>query len=184
MPVSFCIAEFDHDMRISSPACRESSSLWRVHARRYIEIFKSSRAEVRTHYEPQRKPMGMQRPGPYDRPSGGRGGYNMVGRGGSYDRMRRGGYGGGQWDEKIDLNKSYLHNQYPSSGWPLLFVHSYVAAAQFSGADLPYSCKGVSDGRYGDGGSSFQSTTGHCVHMRGLPYRATESDIYIVSREN
>lgn len=104
--------------------------LWYIYRLRYIEIFKSSRAEVRTHYEPQRKPMGMQRPGPYDRPSGGRG-YNMMGRGGSYDRMRRGGYGGG-----------------------------------------------VSDGRYADGGSSFQSTTGHCVHMRGLPYRATETDIY------
>lgn len=77
--------------------------------------------------------------------------------------------------------RSHLHCQFPSTGWPLLCVHSYVAAAQFSGADLPYSCKGVSDGRYGDGGSSFQSTTGHCVHMRGLPYRATESDIYIVS---
>ncbi|XP_046874639.1 heterogeneous nuclear ribonucleoprotein H-like isoform X3 [Hypomesus transpacificus] len=97
---------------------------------RYVEIFKSSPAEVRTNYEPQRKPMGMQRPGPYDRPSGSRGGYNGMGRGGSFDRMRRGGYGGG------------------------------------------------SDGRYGDGGSSFQSTTGHCVHMRGLPYRATETDIY------
>ncbi|XP_016120323.1 heterogeneous nuclear ribonucleoprotein H2-like, partial [Sinocyclocheilus grahami] len=35
----------------------------------------------------------------------------------------------------------------------------------------------VSEGRYGDGGN-FQSTTGHCVHMRGLPYRATEPDIY------
>ncbi|KAJ8276283.1 hypothetical protein COCON_G00080350 [Conger conger] len=99
---------------------------------RYIEIFKSSRAEVRTHYEPPRKAMGMQRPGPYDRPGGGRG-YNSAGRGGSFDRMRRGGYGGSE---------------------------------------------GVSDGRYGDGGSSFQSTTGHCVHMRGLPYRATETDIY------
>jgi len=100
---------------------------------RYIEIFKSSRSEVRTNYEPLRKPMGMQRPGPYDRPSGGRGGYNMMGRGGgSFDRNRRGGYGG----------------------------------------------DGGSDGRYGDGGSSFQSTTGHCVHMRGLPYRATETDIY------
>ncbi|KAL2077245.1 hypothetical protein ACEWY4_026749 [Coilia grayii] len=97
---------------------------------RYIEIFKSSRAEVRTHYEPQRKPMGMQRPGPYDRPGVGRG-YNSLGRGGSFDRMRRGGYGGG-----------------------------------------------MSDGRYSDGGSSFQSTTGHCVHMRGLPYRSTETDIY------
>ncbi|KAJ8408893.1 hypothetical protein AAFF_G00247110 [Aldrovandia affinis] len=99
---------------------------------RYIEIFKSSRAEVRTNYEPPRKAMGMQRPGPYDRPGGGRG-YSSMGRGGSYDRMRRGGYGGGE---------------------------------------------GVSDGRYSDGGSSFQSTTGHCVHMRGLPYRATETDIY------
>ncbi|KAL0176269.1 hypothetical protein M9458_028599, partial [Cirrhinus mrigala] len=59
----------------------------------YIEIFKSSRAEVRTHYEPQRKVMGMQRPGPYDRPGGGRG-YNSMGRGVSFERMRRGGYGG------------------------------------------------------------------------------------------
>lgn len=66
-------------------------------ARRYIEIFKSSRAEVRTHYEPPRKAMGMQRPGPYDRPSGGGGrGYNGMSRGGSFDRMRRGGYGGGE----------------------------------------------------------------------------------------
>ncbi|XP_071269965.1 heterogeneous nuclear ribonucleoprotein H-like isoform X5 [Salvelinus alpinus] len=100
---------------------------------RYIEIFKSSDAEVRTNYDPPRKTMGgMQRPGPYDRPGGGGGGgrgYNGMSRGGSFDRMRRGGYGGG------------------------------------------------SD-RYGDGGSSFQSTTGHCVHMRGLPYRATETDVY------
>ncbi|KAJ3588668.1 hypothetical protein NHX12_009522, partial [Muraenolepis orangiensis] len=74
---------------------------------RYIEIFKSSRTEVRTHYEPQRK-VGVQRPGPYDRPSGGGGGSD----------------------------------------------------------------------RYGDNSSNFQSTTGHCVHMRGLPYRASETDIY------
>uniref|UniRef100_A0A4W5QG37 Heterogeneous nuclear ribonucleoprotein H1, like n=1 Tax=Hucho hucho TaxID=62062 RepID=A0A4W5QG37_9TELE len=96
---------------------------------RYIEIFKSSDAEVRTNYDPPRKTMGgMQRPGPYDRPGGGGGrGYNGMSRGGSFDRMRRGGYGGD---------------------------------------------------RYGDGGSSFQSTTGHCVHMRGLPYRATETDVY------
>ncbi|XP_051959998.1 heterogeneous nuclear ribonucleoprotein H-like [Xyrauchen texanus] len=96
---------------------------------RYIEIFKSSRAEVRTHYEPPRKGIGMQRPGPYDRPSGGGRGYNGTSRGGSFDRVRRGGYGGG-----------------------------------------------VSDGRYSDGGSL--STNGHCVHMRGLPYRASEPDIY------
>ncbi|XP_037673703.1 heterogeneous nuclear ribonucleoprotein H isoform X7 [Choloepus didactylus] len=97
---------------------------------RYIEIFKSSRAEVRTHYDPPRKLMAMQRPGPYDRPGAGRG-YNSIGRGAGFERMRRGAYGGG-----------------------------------------------MSDHRYGDGSSTFQSTTGHCVHMRGLPYRATENDIY------
>ncbi|XP_033908066.1 heterogeneous nuclear ribonucleoprotein H-like isoform X2 [Acipenser ruthenus] len=122
---------------------------------RYIEIFKSSRSEVRTHYEPPRKPMGMQRPGPYDRPGGGRG-YNNMGRGGSFDRMRRGGYGGGygSYDD---------YNGY-SDGYGF-------------GSDQRFG-RGVSDGRYGDGTSSFQSTTGHCVHMRGLPYRATETDIY------
>ena len=36
----------------------------------------------------------------------------------------------------------------------------------------------MSDHRHGDGGSAFQSTSGHCVHMWGLPYRATENDIY------
>jgi hypothetical protein len=46
--------------------------------------------------------------------------------------------------------------------------------------DLNYCFSGMSDHRYGDGGSTFQSTTGHCVHMRGLPYRATENDIYNV----
>lgn len=39
----------------------------------------------------------------------------------------------------------------------------------------------IGSDRYGDGGSSFQSTTGHCVHMRGLPYRVTEIDVYSVS---
>ncbi|XP_029439457.1 heterogeneous nuclear ribonucleoprotein H isoform X2 [Rhinatrema bivittatum] len=118
---------------------------------RYIEIFKSSRAEVRTHYDPPRKLMAMQRPGPYDRPGVGRG-YNM-GRG--FDRMRRsygGGYGG--YEDYNGYNDGY--------GF---------------GSDNRFG-RGVSDHRYGDGTSTFQSTTGHCVHMRGLPYRATENDIY------
>lgn len=51
--------------------------------------------------------MGMQRPSPYDRPSGGRG-YNMMGRGGSYDRMRRGGYGGGGYWQSGEQLKSDL----------------------------------------------------------------------------
>ena len=72
----------------------------RACVRSYIEIFKSSRAEVRTHYEPQRKVGGGGggRPGPYDRPSGGggggRGSYNGMNRGGGAVDRRRGGYGG------------------------------------------------------------------------------------------
>uniref|UniRef100_W5N447 Heterogeneous nuclear ribonucleoprotein H1, like n=1 Tax=Lepisosteus oculatus TaxID=7918 RepID=W5N447_LEPOC len=131
---------------------------------RYIEIFKSSRAEVRTHYEPPRKAMGMQRPGPYDRPGGGRG-YTNMGRGGSFDRMRRGGYGGGygSYDD---------YNGY-SDGY------GFGSDQRFGrGTEAFLFVVGVSDGRYGDGSSTFQSTTGHCVHMRGLPYRATETDIY------
>ncbi|XP_053149756.1 heterogeneous nuclear ribonucleoprotein H isoform X3 [Hemicordylus capensis] len=120
---------------------------------RYIEIFKSSRAEVRTHYDPPRKLMAM-RPGPYDRPGVGRG-YNSLGRGSGFERMRRGAYGGGYggYDDYNGYNDGY-------------------------GFGSDRFGRGMSDHRYGDGSSTFQSTTGHCVHMRGLPYRATENDIY------
>uniref|UniRef100_A0A2K6AWX9 RRM domain-containing protein n=1 Tax=Macaca nemestrina TaxID=9545 RepID=A0A2K6AWX9_MACNE len=106
---------------------------------RYIEIFKSSRAEVQTHYDPPSKVHG------YAAAGAGRG-YNSIGRGAGFERMRCGAYGGGRggYDDYGGYNYGY----------------------------------GMSDHRYGDGGSSFQSTTGHCVHMRGLPYRATENDIY------
>uniref|UniRef100_A0A286XSE9 RRM domain-containing protein n=1 Tax=Cavia porcellus TaxID=10141 RepID=A0A286XSE9_CAVPO len=90
----------------------------------------SSRAEVRTHYDPPRKLMAMQQPGPYDRPGAGRG-YNSIGRGAGFERMRHGAYGGGYDD----------YNGYND---------------------------GMSDHRYGDGGFTFQSTTGH----------STENDIY------
>ncbi|XP_032996139.1 heterogeneous nuclear ribonucleoprotein H isoform X2 [Lacerta agilis] len=127
---------------------------------RYIEIFKSSRAEVRTHYDPPRKLMAMQRPGPYDRPGVGRG-YNSLGRGSGFERMRRGAYGGGYggYDDYNGYNDGYG-----------------FGSDRF-GREWTVST-GMSDHRYGDGSSTFQSTTGHCVHMRGLPYRATENDIY------
>ncbi|CAI9612080.1 unnamed protein product [Staurois parvus] len=125
---------------------------------RYIEIFKSSRAEVRTHYDPPRKLFGMQRPGPYDRPGVGRG-YSTMGRG--FDRMRRGAYGGGYGGYEE-------YNGYNEYGF---------GTEQRFGRGMDGFLSTVSDHRYGDG-SNFQSTTGHCVHMRGLPYRATETDIY------
>ncbi|XP_059846288.1 heterogeneous nuclear ribonucleoprotein H1, like [Hypanus sabinus] len=123
---------------------------------RYIEIFKSSRAEVRTHYDPPRKLMGGQRPGPYDRPMAGRV-YGIPNRAGSYEKMRRGVYGGGygSYDD---------YNGY-SDGYGYGTEHAY-------GRD-----RGLSAQAYGTTDTSFQSTTGHCVHMRGLPFRATENDI-------
>lgn len=77
--------------------------------RRYIEIFKSSRNEIRAYYELPRRGMGGQRPGPYDRPmiSGPRGGFfgPGPGRGGSLMEPMRsgGGYGGGECCSEISL---------------------------------------------------------------------------------
>ncbi|XP_038651638.1 heterogeneous nuclear ribonucleoprotein H1, like [Scyliorhinus canicula] len=122
---------------------------------RYIEIFKSSRSEVRTHYDPPRKLMSGLRPGPYDRPMTGRSAYGLPSR--SYEKMRRA-YGGGygSYDDYNGYNDGYGYGS----------DHGY-------GRDGGLSAQG-----YGNSDSSFQSTTGHCVHMRGLPFRATENDIY------
>uniref|UniRef100_A0A8C5KLJ7 Heterogeneous nuclear ribonucleoprotein F-like n=1 Tax=Jaculus jaculus TaxID=51337 RepID=A0A8C5KLJ7_JACJA len=51
--------------------------------------------------------------------------------------------------------------------------NSYGFTTDLSGRDLR-----MYDNRHGDNKFTVQSTTGHCVHMRGLPYQATESDIY------
>ena len=78
---------------ITAPPCPASPS-------RYIEIFKSSRNEIRAYYELPRRPMGQQRPGPYDRPMMGapRGVFFTPGRGGALMEPMRsgGGYGGGE----------------------------------------------------------------------------------------
>ncbi|KAM5221188.1 heterogeneous nuclear ribonucleoprotein H2 isoform 3-T3 [Ctenodactylus gundi] len=79
-----------------------------------------------------------------------------------FSGMRRGAYGGG-------------YGGYDDYGG---YNDGYGFGSDRFGRDLNYCFSGMSDHRYGDGGSSFQSTTGHCVHMRGLPYRATENDIY------
>uniref|UniRef100_A0A2K6BMA5 RRM domain-containing protein n=1 Tax=Macaca nemestrina TaxID=9545 RepID=A0A2K6BMA5_MACNE len=55
--------------------------------------------------------------------------------------------------------------------------YGYGFGSDRFGRDLNYCFSGMSDHKYGDGGSTFQSTTGRNVHMCGLPYRATENDI-------
>uniref|UniRef100_A0A2I3HI35 RRM domain-containing protein n=1 Tax=Nomascus leucogenys TaxID=61853 RepID=A0A2I3HI35_NOMLE len=117
----------------------------------YIKIFKSSRAEL----------MAMQQPGPYDRPGAGKG-HNSISRGDVFERMRCAAYGGSYGG----------YNDYHG------YNDGYECGSDRFGRNFNCSFLGMSDHRYEDGGSTFQSTMGHCVHMCGLPYRATENDIY------
>uniref|UniRef100_A0A4X2LY25 RRM domain-containing protein n=1 Tax=Vombatus ursinus TaxID=29139 RepID=A0A4X2LY25_VOMUR len=122
---------------------------------RYIEIFKSSQAEVSTHYDPPQKLMTRQRPGPYDRPQAGR----------CYDSLsRRAGFEGMRCD-------AY------ESGYTGYDDYNGYSNEYYFGRDLNYYL-GMSGHSYGDSWSTFQSPAGHFVHMRGLPYKATENDIY------
>ncbi|XP_032806037.1 heterogeneous nuclear ribonucleoprotein F isoform X2 [Petromyzon marinus] len=137
---------------------------------RYIEVFKSNRGEVRAYYDPpKRLMMGMQRPGPYDRPmGGGRGGPPMRG---GFDRMRRGGgyggYGGGYDDGFNGYNDNYGYDRGFDQG-----------GKGMMGMGMGGGMGGGGMSRGGGGGeSSYQSSSGHFVHMRGLPFRATELDI-------
>ncbi|XP_062851627.1 heterogeneous nuclear ribonucleoprotein H3 [Trichomycterus rosablanca] len=127
---------------------------------RYIEIFKSSRNEIRAYYDVPRRMM-AQRPGPYDRPVMGRMGLlgPSPGRNGALmDQMRGGGYGG--FDDYNGFNNYCYGN-----------------------GMFEERMRGVR-GRGGMGGHGYSSDetgsgfhVGHFVHMRGLPFRATESDI-------
>uniref|UniRef100_G1QBW9 Uncharacterized protein n=1 Tax=Myotis lucifugus TaxID=59463 RepID=G1QBW9_MYOLU len=112
---------------------------------RYIEeILKNSRAEVRTHYGPLQRLMALQQPGPYHRPGAGRG-HNSIGRGAGFQRIRSDAYGG-------DYGGYDGYNGYNDG--------CGFGSDRF-GRDLNYCFSG---------GSTFQSTTGHCVHMRGFIY--------------
>lgn len=136
---------------------------------RYIEIFKSSRNEIRAYYEVPRRGLGGQRPGPYDRPvmAGPRGGFfgSGPGRGGALMDNIRGSssYGGGY--EGFD-NYNGFNNYSFGNG-----MFEERGRGERSG-------RGVGGHSYSgqcDNGSGFHS--GHFVHMRGLPFRATEGDI-------
>ncbi|XP_060624889.1 heterogeneous nuclear ribonucleoprotein H3 isoform X3 [Anolis sagrei] len=103
-----------------------------------------------------------QRPGPYDRPMGGRGGYYGAGRGSMYDRMHRGGGGYDGGYGSFDEYGGYNNYGYGNDGYD----------------DRMRDGRGMGGHGYGgagDASSGFQG--GHFVHMRGLPFRATENDI-------
>ncbi|CAL8403757.1 unnamed protein product [Boreogadus saida] len=145
---------------------------------RYIEIFKSSRNEIRAYYELPRRPMGQQRPGPYDRPMmGGPRGIFFApgpGRGGALMEPMRsgGGYGGGYggFDNYNGFNNYCFGNG---------MFDERLRAGERGGRGMGGHGHGHGHrhghGGGGDGGSGFHS--GHFVHMRGLPFRATDGDI-------
>ncbi|KAL4640869.1 heterogeneous nuclear ribonucleoprotein H3 [Arapaima gigas] len=163
---------------------------------RYIEIFKSSRNEIRAYYELPRRMMG-QRPGPYDRPIMGRGGFFGPGPGrggGLLDQMRggggySGGYGGfdnyngfnnycfgnGMFEDRgrNDRGRGKTGSAGEREGWDAMTVGTQLIWT-LSGHS---TSAGMGGHGYsgGDAGSGFHS--GHFVHMRGLPFRATEADV-------
>ncbi|XP_037553412.1 heterogeneous nuclear ribonucleoprotein H3 isoform X2 [Nematolebias whitei] len=135
---------------------------------RYIEIFKSSRWEVNGQQEDvPRRGMGGQRPGPYDRPimSGPKSGLYGTSRSGSLmDNMRgASGYGGGY--SSFDNYNGFSNYCYGSS----MFDERMRGERGMRGIG------GHGYGGQSDGGSCYYS--GHLVHMRGLPFRASEGDI-------
>ncbi|EHA98404.1 Heterogeneous nuclear ribonucleoprotein F [Heterocephalus glaber] len=127
---------------------------------RYIEVFKSSQQEVRSYSDLPLKFMSMQRPGPYDRPGTARRYIGIVKQTG-LERMSSGAYSAG-------------YGGFEYSG----LSEGYGFTTDLFGRGLSYCLSSMYDHRYGDGEFTVQSTTGHCVHMRGLPYKATENDIY------
>ncbi|KAF4521628.1 hypothetical protein B566_EDAN006670 [Ephemera danica] len=146
---------------------------------RYIEIFRSSLSEVRAALGPKMRPMGFnQRPAPYDR--GDRfGGMNRygVGRG---SRSFKGWlltfgltYGIVLWSTGYgDYEDGWGYNDNSwGGGGPRGGRGGALKAGGFAGRG------GGGGGAGGAGGGMWQNDGGHCVHMRGLPFRASESDI-------
>ncbi|XP_015520931.1 heterogeneous nuclear ribonucleoprotein H [Neodiprion pinetum] len=122
---------------------------------RYIEIFRSSLSEVRASIGPKMRggPMGSfnQRPAPYDR--GDRfGGMNRFSNSGRGSRSRD--FDSGLWGGS---------NNFGSRGGNMCMRGSMdMKGNNFRGS-----------GDNWNGGNSGL----HCIHMRGLPFRATEQDI-------
>uniref|UniRef100_A0A0A9YEN4 Heterogeneous nuclear ribonucleoprotein H2 n=2 Tax=Lygus hesperus TaxID=30085 RepID=A0A0A9YEN4_LYGHE len=135
---------------------------------RYIEIFRSSMAEAKLAAAPKmRSGFSMnQRHAPYDRNDrfGGMNRYNNA-RGMNNRGFRGGGMGGGfndfdddPWDQGWDG---------PRGGGPKPLMGGG------GGMDRGF---GGSPGGGGGGGGGWQPPS-HCIHMRGLPFKATQADI-------
>ncbi|EPY87440.1 heterogeneous nuclear ribonucleoprotein F-like protein [Camelus ferus] len=127
---------------------------------RHIEVSKSSQEEVRSHADPLLTLTSVREPGPCDRPGTARRHAGIAKQAGP-ERGRPGAYraGWGRCEERGGLSHGSGFTTHPS------------------GRDLSYCPSGTYDHWYGGGELTVQSTTGHCVPVMVLPYKATESDI-------
>nr|CAD7590656.1 unnamed protein product [Timema genevievae] len=147
---------------------------------RYIEIFRSSLTEVRQAIGPKMRGMGPggfnQRPAPYDRGDrfGGMNRYN-IGRG---SRNFKGGFG------DFDDGPSPWGSPSPWASSGLGLRGSGGGSGLGLGLGLNSGMSSMSMGRTpsragggGWGNTGAGSAGGYGIHMRGLPFRATEQDI-------
>ncbi|XP_044174837.1 heterogeneous nuclear ribonucleoprotein H2-like isoform X2 [Acropora millepora] len=135
---------------------------------RYIEIFKSSKADIKYVSKPKLKPLMSTRPGPYDRSpggfGGGRGRFGGVVAGDGRRFRGRGGpvFGGGYGGD---------YNGYGGG-------RGGSGRGGRGGRGMGGRGGFRNQGRSGGGGNfGSMSSTGHTVHMRGLPFAAKESDV-------
>lgn len=154
---------------------------------RYIEIFRSSLSEVRAAIGPKMRPLGPggfnQRPAPYDRGDrfGGINRYNNMGRG---SRSFKGGFG----DFDDGPSPWGMNSSWGGSGGP--GMRGNMGGRGSSNFNMSMNSGGFGNmgmgrgGRSGGGGSwngggggGGMGGGGHCIHMRGLPFRATQADI-------
>lgn len=130
---------------------------------RYIEVFKSSKSELLAakqmamgggmqQFRGQNMMMGG-RPGPYDRP----GGMRTRGRGGM--NLGPSGFGGGNFGGYDDSGMNRRGGKVRGRGMSSM------------------SRGGGGGGAGGNSNAVMNSTTGHSIHMRGLPFEAQEDDV-------
>ncbi|XP_077998964.1 heterogeneous nuclear ribonucleoprotein H2-like isoform X2 [Glandiceps talaboti] len=152
---------------------------------RYIEIFKSSKEEIQNVTGIKPRPlMNSSRPGPYDRYGGGGPRAYARGGGSGYDRRYRtgyGGYGGGYEDDYDGYDDDFYSGPPNSGGGGSMGGGGYgQGGGGMGGMRRGRGFGGGQRGR-GPGGDrakgGYVGTTGHVVHMRGLPFRASEQDI-------
>lgn len=138
---------------------------------RYIEIFKSTKAEIR-HSMGGDSRMARNNPrwGPYDRPA--RDGRGSV-RGGGYGSRSMGSRGGRMMGGYGNYGSGDYYDDYSDYGSDM--GGSYGSRTR--GGLKGYSYARRDDGLYGGDGYDNGNRNGFVVHMRGLPFRATENDI-------